>query len=75
MLVLAIVLFLTLPVTVTTAERSFSKFKITKNYVRFTMTQERLNALAVISIEVEEQKKLDIGKIYGRYLCREKSQI
>ena len=62
MLVLAIVLFLTLPVIVTTAERSFSKFKIIKNYVRFTVTRERLNALAIISIKVEEEKSLTSAK-------------
>jgi hypothetical protein len=62
-LVSAIVLFLTLPVTVATAERSFSKLKIIKNYLRSTMAQERLNALAIISIEVEEAKKLDIDKM------------
>jgi hypothetical protein len=62
MLVLAIVLLLTLPVTVATAERSFSKLKIIKNYLRSTMAQERLNALAVISIEVEEAKALKLTK-------------
>ena len=59
----AIVLFLSLPVTVATAERSFSKLKIIKNYLRSTMAQERLNALAVISIEVEEVRKLEIDKM------------
>ena len=58
-LVSAIVVFLSLPVTVATAERSFSKLKIIKKYLRSTMAQERLDALAVISIEVEEAKKLD----------------
>ena len=59
----AIVLFLSLPVTVATAERSFSKLKIIKNYLRSTMAQERLNALAVISIKVEETRKLEIDKM------------
>ena len=59
----AIALFLSLPVTVATAERSFSKLKIIKNYLRSTMAQERLNALAVISIEVEEARKLEIDKM------------
>ena len=36
-LVTACVLFMTLPVTVTTAERSFSKLKIIKTYLRSTM--------------------------------------
>ncbi|KAK0148316.1 Zinc finger MYM-type protein 1 [Merluccius polli] len=41
---------LTLPVTVAEAERSFSKLKLTKTYLRSTMSQERLSGLAIISI-------------------------
>ena len=43
-----VVLFLSLPVTLATAERSLSKLKIIKTYLRSTMAQERLNALAVM---------------------------
>ena len=52
-LVTACVLFMTLLVTVATAERSFSKLKIIKTYLRSTMSQERLDGLAIISIEHE----------------------
>ncbi len=41
---------LTLPVTVAQAERSFSKLKLIKSYLRSTMSQERLTGLAIISI-------------------------
>jgi len=40
----------TLPVTVAAAERSFSKLKLIKTYLRSTMMQERLSGLAIISI-------------------------
>lgn len=43
--------YLTLPVTVAEGERSFSKLKLIKTYLRSTMTQDRLTNLAVISIE------------------------
>jgi hypothetical protein len=33
----------TVPVTVASAERSFSKLKLLKNYLRSTMSQDRLN--------------------------------
>ena len=46
-------IFSTLPVTIASAEGSFSKLKITKNYLRITMTQDRLSNLATISIEAE----------------------
>ncbi len=40
----------TLPVTVAAAERSFSKLKLIKNYLRSTIAQERLGGLSVIGI-------------------------
>lgn len=55
----AIFLFLTLPVTTASCERSFSKLKIIKNYLRSTMAQERLKNLAILSIENELAKQLD----------------
>lgn len=44
-------ILLTIPVTVASAERSFSKLKLLKSYLRSTMTQERLSGLATIAIE------------------------
>jgi len=43
--------FLTIPVTVASAERSFSKLKLIKTFLRSTMSQSKLSSLAVISIE------------------------
>jgi hypothetical protein len=42
---------LTIPVTVASAERSFSKLKLLKSYLRSTMLQQRLTDLAQISLE------------------------
>lgn len=39
----ACIIYLTLPVTVATAERSFSKLKIIKSYLRNSIGQERLS--------------------------------
>jgi len=55
----AISLFLTLPVTVATAERSFSKLKIIKNYLRSSMSQTRLDGLSLLAIEYEEAKSVN----------------
>ncbi|XP_020872581.1 zinc finger MYM-type protein 1-like [Arabidopsis lyrata subsp. lyrata] len=52
-------ILLTIPVSVATAERSFSKLKLIKNYLRSTMSQERLNGLALLSIETSMVEKLD----------------
>jgi hypothetical protein len=51
-----------MPVTVASAQRSFSKLKLLKNYLRLTMTQDRLNGLAILCIE---KKLLDEIDIYG----------
>lgn len=53
----AFMLFLTLPVTVATAERSFSKLKLIKSYLRNTMSQSRLHGLSLLSIEAARAKK------------------
>jgi hypothetical protein len=41
----------TVSVTVASAERSFLKLKLLKNYLRSTMSQDRLNGLATLCIE------------------------
>lgn len=43
-------LFLAILMTSTTAERSFSKLKLIKNYLRSTMAQTRLPDISVLSI-------------------------
>ncbi|XP_058744291.1 uncharacterized protein LOC131616850 [Vicia villosa] len=49
--IIAYRILLTIPVTVASAERSFSKLKLLKSYLRSTMLQERLNGLSLIAIE------------------------
>jgi hypothetical protein len=66
----ALLLFLTIPVTVATAERSFSKLKLIKTYLRNTMTDERLSGLAILSIENAAARKLDVSKIIDNFASR-----
>ncbi|KAL6205827.1 hypothetical protein ACLB2K_023079 [Fragaria x ananassa] len=67
---LAYRILLTIPITVASAERSFSKLKILKSYLRSTMSQERLNALAVISIEKEFLEKLDYESLIDDFASK-----
>ncbi|XP_067118864.1 52 kDa repressor of the inhibitor of the protein kinase-like [Centruroides vittatus] len=53
-------ILLTIPVTVAACERSFSKLKLIKTYLRSTMTNERLNSLAILSIEKEVEKNINM---------------
>ena len=48
-----------LSVTVSSAERSFSKLKIIKTYLRSTISHERLDGLALLAIENEAAKQLN----------------
>jgi len=66
---------MTLPVTVATAERSFSKLKIIKTYLRSTMSQERLDGLTIISIEHECAKDTDFDQVIKEYETCPCSQV
>ncbi|KAL5257451.1 hypothetical protein ACHWQZ_G012406 [Mnemiopsis leidyi] len=65
--VTGLVLFLTLPVTVASAERSFSKLKLIKTYLRSTMSQDCLRHFALLSIEHKEAGKLDKSLIIKKF--------
>jgi hAT family C-terminal dimerisation region len=54
-------ILLTIPVTVASGERSFSKLKLIKTYLRSTMSQIRLTSLASLSIENEVAENLDFS--------------
>ncbi|XP_010418623.2 PREDICTED: zinc finger MYM-type protein 1-like [Camelina sativa] len=56
-------IMLTIPVTVASAERSFSKLKLLKNYLRSSMSQERLNGLAILCIEKNILESIDTETI------------
>jgi hypothetical protein len=59
-------IFLTTPVTTCTAERSFSLLRRLKNYMRSTMTEGRLNGLAMLA--VHKDIKLDYEEVIAEYL-------
>ena len=60
-------IFLTLPVTSATAERSFSRLKLIKNYLRSTMKTERLSGLALLSVERELADSIDFESTITRF--------
>jgi hypothetical protein len=57
----------TMPVTVASAERTFSKLKLLKNYLRSVMSQERLNGLATLCIEKKLLDEIDIEAIINDF--------
>ncbi|KAJ1283327.1 hypothetical protein BS78_03G119900 [Paspalum vaginatum] len=63
-------ILLTVPVTVASAERSFSKLKLLKNCLRSTMLQERLNGLAMCCIEKDVSDNIDLDIILNDFASR-----
>ncbi|XP_067130995.1 LOW QUALITY PROTEIN: zinc finger MYM-type protein 1-like [Centruroides vittatus] len=64
---IALRIMLTLPVTVASGERSFSKLKIIKNYLRSTMSQDRLSSLSLLSIENDIFKETDFEDVIDEF--------
>ena len=64
-----LLLFLTIPVTVASAEWSFSKLKIIKSYLRSSMAQERLDRLTLISIENNEITQTIKDEVINHFTC------
>ncbi|KAI8529141.1 hypothetical protein RHMOL_Rhmol12G0203300 [Rhododendron molle] len=63
-------ILLTISVTVASGERSFSKLKQIKNYLRSTMSQERLNGLAMLSIENDFAAKQDYSSLIDLFASK-----
>ncbi|KAF0721289.1 zinc finger MYM-type protein 1-like, partial [Aphis craccivora] len=71
-------IFLTMPVTAATCERSFSKLKFIKNYLRSTMGQERLSNLSILSIENEVAGEINFEDVIDEFAAiksRKKGRI
>lgn len=63
----ACIIYLTLPVTVASAERSFSKLKLIKNYLRNNMSQDRLSNIAVLNIEKDVAAKIKLDHVINTF--------
>ena len=62
-------------VSVATAERSFSKLKFIKSYLRSRMSQDRLSNLSLISIEHETVEKLDFDQVISNFASAEAQKV
>ena len=68
-------ILLTIPITVVSAERSFSKLKMIKSYFWSTMSQEILNGLAMLSIEKELVEKIDYTNVITDFTAKTARRI
>ena len=56
-------IYLTVPMTSATAERTFSTLRRVKNYLRTTMTQKRLNHIILLHAHKQRTDDLDLVKV------------
>ena len=63
-------ILLTILVTVTTTEISFSKLKLLKSYLKSTMLKDRLNELAILSIESEVLELFDYKTLINDFTAK-----
>lgn len=68
-------IFLTIPISVASGERSFSKLKLIKNYLRSTISQERCTNLAIISIESEICEAIDISNLIEVFASKKARKV
>ena len=66
-LAIALRILLTVPVTVATAERSFSKLKLIKTFNRSSMKDERLSGLVMISIESDMARRFNTTDVINTF--------
>jgi hypothetical protein len=63
-------ILLTIPITVASAEKSFSKLKLLKSYLRSIMSQERLNGLAILSIEQDLLENIEYKNLISNFAAQ-----
>ncbi|XP_065667636.1 uncharacterized protein LOC136087935 [Hydra vulgaris] len=74
-LFIALKILMTIPVTVASGERSFSKLKLIKTYLRSVINQERLNNLALISIKSPISREINYEKILKDFASKKARKI
>lgn len=68
-------LLCTLPVTTSTAERTFSALRRLKTYLRSTMTEERLNGLALLHIHQDISNIMKAEDVLDVYVRKHKRKL
>ena len=61
-------LYLTIPMTSATAERTFSALRRMKSYLRSTMSQKRLNHVALLHTQKERTDRIDLIAIAKEFV-------
>jgi len=59
---------LTISVSIASVERSFSKLKLIKSYLRSIMSQQKLNRLNLLSIEKNILNKINYDNLIDNFI-------
>jgi len=73
--VTAYTIFLTLPVSVASNERSFSKLKLLKTYLPAAMSHDRLSDFGILSIERDRFSEVDKRKVLEMFAQRKMRRV
>ena len=68
-------LYLTVAVSIASCERSFSKLKLIKSYLRSTMEESRLSTLSILSIESDLAETLSFDDIISEFASMKARRI
>ena len=74
-LLIALQIMLTTLVTVASTERSFSRLKLIKDYLRSSISQERFSSLAILQIESEVTDSIDFDDVIKDLVSRKARKI
>ena len=68
--VIAFRIYLSMMLSNCSGERSFSKLKLLKSHLRSRMTQERLNSLALLNIETNILRSIDMSSLINDFALK-----
>ncbi|ESO05544.1 hypothetical protein HELRODRAFT_77462, partial [Helobdella robusta] len=68
-------IFCTLPVTVSEAERSFSLLSRVKNFLRSTMSEERLTSLGMLPLENDLARSLNFDDVVDDFANKKSRKV
>ncbi|KAJ8728500.1 hypothetical protein PYW07_006196 [Mythimna separata] len=71
----ALQIYRSLMITNATGERNFSKLKLIKNCLRSTMSQNRLNSLAIMAIENDVLEKITFQDILNDFVSKKVRRV
>ena len=74
-LLISLKLYLAAAVSIASCERSFSKLKLIKSYLRLTMGESRLSALSILSIESDLVETLFFDDIISEFASMKARRI